>query len=45
VRDEVVIYNLAGACSLAHQQSALAANAALLGRVTGRLVVRNLPSV
>jgi phthiodiolone/phenolphthiodiolone dimycocerosates ketoreductase len=40
---DVVLYNLAGMCSLAHQRSALAANAALLAEVKGRPVVRKVP--
>ena len=42
---DAVIYNLAGMCSRAHQQSALAANAALLAEIKGRPVVTNLPKV
>lgn len=42
---DVVVYNLAGTCSLAHQQSAIAANTALIERVRGQPVVRNLPKL
>jgi phthiodiolone/phenolphthiodiolone dimycocerosates ketoreductase len=42
---DLVIYNLAGMCSVAHQKSAVAANAALLAKLKGKPVVRNLPRV
>jgi hypothetical protein len=42
---DAVIYNLAGMCSRAHQQSALTANAALLTEIKNRPVVTNLPKI
>jgi alkanesulfonate monooxygenase SsuD/methylene tetrahydromethanopterin reductase-like flavin-dependent oxidoreductase (luciferase family) len=42
---DAVTYNLAGMCSRAHRQSALAANAALLAEIKGRPVVTKLPKI